>query len=161
MSERVNMKETAGVKVRPPLLFLSGLVVGAIAGWLLPLDAGAALAGPPRWVAGGAVALCGVALMAWAFRLFRASGTPVPTSRPTNAVVTTGPYRFSRNPIYLGLSLIYIGIALGLALWWALALLPLIWIILHFGVVRREEAYLEARFGEAYKNYRRRTRRYI
>lgn len=161
MSECANTKETAGVAVRPPLLFLSGLLVGAVAGWLVPLDAGPALAGPPRWIAGAAVALVGVTLMAWSLRLFSASGTPVQTSKATNAIVTTGPYRFSRNPIYLGLSLIYIGIALGLALWWALALLPLIWIILHFGVVRREEAYLEARFGEAYESYRARTRRYI
>lgn len=161
MSERVNTTETAGVAVRPPLLFLSGLIVGALAGWLVPLDAGPALAGPPRWIAGAAVTLLGVALMAWALRLFRASGTPVQTSKATNAVVTTGPYRFSRNPIYLGLSLIYIGIALGLGLWWALVLLPLIWITLHVGVVRREEAYLEARFGDAYKHYRTRTRRYI
>jgi len=161
MSGRANTRETAGVAVRPPLLFLSGLIVGAIAGWLLPLDAGAALAGPPRWIAGAAVGLLGVALMAWALRLFSASGTPVQTSRATNTVVTTGPYRFSRNPIYIGLSLIYAGIALGLALWWALVLLPVLWIILHFGVVRREEAYLEARFGEAYKSYRSRTRRYL
>ncbi len=86
---------------------------------------------------------------------------PGQTSKATNAIVTTGPYRFSRNPIYAGLSLIYAGLALGLALWWTLALLPVIWIILHFGVVRREEAYLEARFGQAYKDYRSRTRRYI
>jgi protein-S-isoprenylcysteine O-methyltransferase Ste14 len=161
MSGQDKKPRTAGVAVRPPLLFLSGLVLGAIAGWLLPLDAGAALAGPSRWIAGAAVVVLGAALLAWAFRLFRASGTPVPTSRPTNAIVTDGPYRFSRNPIYLGLSLVYIGIALGFGLWWALALLPLLWIILHFGVVRREEAYLEARFGEAYKTYRNRTHRYI
>jgi protein-S-isoprenylcysteine O-methyltransferase Ste14 len=153
--------KTAGVVMPPPLLFLSGLVIGALAEWLMPLDPLPAIADPPRWIAGAVVVLAGLAVAAWALRLFRAAGTPVEPWHATKAIVTSGPYRFSRNPIYLAAGLVYIGLALALALWWALALLPAVWLILHFGVVRREEAYLADRFGEAYRAYCTRTRRYL
>jgi protein-S-isoprenylcysteine O-methyltransferase Ste14 len=153
--------ETAGVVMPPPLLYLSGLVLGGLLEWAAPLATYIPFAGPWRWAAGGLVGALGLLLLAAAFRVFRAASTPVPTWQPTSTLVTDGPYRVSRNPIYVALSLVYVGLALGLGVWWAFVVLPFVWLVLHFGIVRREEAYLERRFGEAYRAYRARTRRYL
>jgi protein-S-isoprenylcysteine O-methyltransferase Ste14 len=152
------MSDTAGVVIRPPVLFLICLVAGLLLEWVLPP---ARFESPWLWALGLVLIAGGAALVITAAQYFRRAGTSVPTWRPTTALVPTGPYRFTRNPIYIGLSAIYLGIAaLAGSLWIALLVVPAL-LVLHFGVVLREEAYLERRFGEEYRAYRTRVRRWI
>jgi protein-S-isoprenylcysteine O-methyltransferase Ste14 len=152
------MNDTAGVLIRPPVLFALCLAAGALLEWALPP---ARFEDPWRWPVGIALFVGGLALAGSAMRQFRRAGTNVPTWKPTTALVTGGPYRFTRNPIYIGLSLIHLGIAaLAGSLWIALMLLPVL-AVLHFGIVLREERYLERMFGEDYRAYRSRVRRWI
>ena len=99
--------------------------------------------------------------MAAGMRRFAAAGTSVPTVRPSTALVTTGIYAWTRNPIYLGLTAIYAGLAIASNAWWAVLLLLPVLVILQVGVVSREERYLERRFGDAYRDYRTRVRRWL
>lgn len=153
--------DTPGVIVRPPVLFAGGLLAGWLLEWLWPL-------GPSGFAVHAAVGSIGVLLIlaagvvfALAARRFRQAGTNIPTNLPTTALVTKGPYRYSRNPIYIALTLLYAGIAVVAGLWWSLPLLIPVLVILHWGVVLREERFLEKKFGDAYVHYRQRTRRYL
>jgi protein-S-isoprenylcysteine O-methyltransferase Ste14 len=85
----------------------------------------------------------------------------VPTNQPTSALVSTGVHGWSRNPIYVGLFLIYVGVGLAVRSVWALILTLPLAITIRYGVVAREEAYLERRFGDVYRDYKRRVRRWL
>jgi protein-S-isoprenylcysteine O-methyltransferase Ste14 len=97
----------------------------------------------------------------WAIIAFRRAGTRPEPWKPVTAFVTSGPYRFTRNPMYVGFTLIYLGVAAMVNTAWPLWFLPAIFLTMHFGVVRREEAYLERRFGDDYRAYRDRVRRWL
>jgi protein-S-isoprenylcysteine O-methyltransferase Ste14 len=146
------------VVVRPPLLVLGAIAVA------LALDAvrpAAFLPGAVQYPLGIALVALGIGLAALAMREFRRVGTNVPTWRPTLALATGGPYRFTRNPIYIGLVALYVGVlVLADSLWFLAGLVPLA-SVLHYGVVKREEAFLEARFGEDYRRFRAATRRWL
>jgi len=103
----------------------------------------------------------GFVLLVTAVRGFRAVGTTLQPWESTTALVTSGPFRFSRNPVYLGYTLLYLGVALWTRSVWSLALLPLVLAAMTRLVIRREERYLDARFGAAYRDYARRVRRWI
>ena len=153
------MKQDApGVIAPPPLIYLAGLGIG------FGLDALLPSASFPEWLAWslGSVLLLGGLVLAAAFvRAFRRAGTHVNPGRSATTLVTTGPYRRSRNPGYLGMTLGYAGIAiLSGALWALVPLVPTLFLI-DRGVIRREERHLERRFGEQYIRYRARTRRWI
>jgi protein-S-isoprenylcysteine O-methyltransferase Ste14 len=100
-------------------------------------------------------------LAGWCFGLFRRAGTNVPTHKPSTAIVTDGPYRFSRNPIYIALTTLSAGIAIWVNSWWMLALLVPTFVIMNIGVVDREERYLAAKFGDEYLSYKARVRRWL
>ena len=100
-------------------------------------------------------------LVASAFRLFQRAKTPVPTYRMPTALVTSGVYRFTRNPIYLSMVLLMIGLAVTLDNIWLLALTAVFQQNIRWGVIAREEPYLEAKFGEEYRAFKQRTRRWI
>jgi protein-S-isoprenylcysteine O-methyltransferase Ste14 len=151
----------AGVSVPPPALFIGSLLLGIFLEWAFPIGVLSQLSAGARFGIGGGLIVAGVAMMASAMRLFRRAGTAIPPWEPTTALVTTGPYRFSRNPIYLSVVTLYVGIALLFAASWALVLLVPALVILHYFVIRREEAYLDRRFGETYRQYRARVRRWI
>lgn len=149
----------SGVPVHPPLWFLSALLLGALIDdrvyrlLIFQNDKW-------RWV-GVVVAVLGIALVAIGRRTMIKHGTNVNPTQPTTAIVETGPFRFTRNPLYVGITLAYVGFSILLNTWWSLFLLVPVWIVMHLFVVRREEAYLERKFGDAYRNYCRRVRRYL
>jgi len=152
---------TARPIVRPPLLFLACLILGLVLDrvWPLPI----ALPGTMllRWTVGGGLIVPGVAIFAAGVRNFSVAATPVPSSRPVQALVTTGIHGVSRNPIYVGMFLIYVGVGAAALSPWVLILVLPVAVIMRYGVVAREEAYLERRFGDAYRDYRVRVRRWL
>jgi len=93
--------------------------------------------------------------------VFRRAGTSVPTQTPTTALVIRGLYHYSRNPIYIALSLVHLGVAVAVDSPWIAATLPIVLIVIRYGVIAREEAYLEAKFGQAYRDYKARVRRWL
>jgi protein-S-isoprenylcysteine O-methyltransferase Ste14 len=152
---------TAGVIARPPLLFLAALLLGLAADRLMPLPVPVLeMDLAPRIVA-GCLILAGLPLAAIGIRNFLRAATPVPTNQPTRALVTTGIHGWTRNPIYLGMFLIYTGIGIAARSPWMLIFLLPLAITIRYGVVAREEAYLERRFGDAYRDYKARVRRWL
>ena len=149
---------TAGVVARPPFLFLGALLLGLASDHLLPLRF-AVTESDLDWIIAGSVILVGLALAAAGIRNFSHAATPVPTYKPVRALVTTGIHGWTRNPIYLGMFLVYGGIAIAARSPWALLLTMPLAITIRYGVVAREEAYLERRFGDAYRDYKGRVRR--
>lgn len=150
--------DTAGVIARPPLLYLGSLVAGGVFDLVFP----ATIPDHPlRLPVAALLVIAGAALLVTCALRFKAAGTNVPTNMPTTALVISGPYRFSRNPIYLALTLIYLGLAFGYGSAWPLVLLLPLLIVMRYGVIGREERYLEAKFGEAYRAYRSSVRRWI
>jgi len=155
---------TAGVIARPPLLFLAALLLGFALDHLLRLPFAVPRAGLPHWISAviaGALIVIGIAVFAAGARNFSSAATPVQGTRPTTALVTTGIHGLSRNPIYLGMFLIYAGIGIAVRSPWILVLVLPLAITIRYGVVAREEAYLERRFGDAYLAYKRRVRRWL
>lgn len=158
--QQVNDTGTAGVIARPPLLFLGALLLGLAADRLLPLMAPVAASDLVRLV-GGCLILTGFALAIAGIRNFSRAATPVPTYEPTRVLVTSGIHGWTRNPIYLAMFLLYGGIGVAALSPWILVLTVPLAIVIRYGVVAREEAYLERRFGDAYLDYRRRVRRWL
>lgn len=115
------------------------------------------------WVelAGWADVLVGLALMAWGIITFRRERTAVYPNRPARLLVESGPYRRTRNPMYLGMTILYLGVTALMNSWWPLLLLPIVLWALMALVISREERYLAAEFGETYGAYRERVRRWI
>jgi len=157
----VNDTGTAGVIARPPLLYVGALLLGLAADHLLPLPFDVPKAGLVHSTIAGLVVVVGLALMAAGIRDFSRGGTPVPTNQPTRTLVTTGTHRWSRNPIYVGMFFIYLGIGLAARSPWIVILTLPLAITIRYGVVAREEAYLERRFGNAYRDYKSRVRRWL
>ena len=151
-------RDTAGVIAPPPLIYLAGLAVGFALEALLP---GASVPAAVRWVGGGVLVVAGVALLASFNTSFGRKGTAVEPWKPTTAIVTTGPYRLTRNPAYLGMALTYVGIALLAGALWALVPLPVVLIVIDRAVIAREERYLERKFGREYLDYKAGVRRWI
>src|SRR5687767_14437119 len=141
----MNKENSAGVIAPPPLIFLGGLAVGFGLEALLP---GGSLPDVVRWIGGGLGLVAGLALQTFFLSAFSRVGTAPEPSKPTTAIVTTGAYRFTRNPAYLGMALIYIGIALLANAPWVLVPLPLVLVLIDRGVIAREERYLERKFGD-------------
>lgn len=144
-------QDRPNVIARPPRIVLAFLAAGFVLDqfMLAPF-----LYEPVQYLGGAGLLIGGVALMAAAMRRFRAVGTPVETWRSTDGIVVEGPYATMRNPIYVALLLIYTGIGVTANAPAVVALLPVLFAVLHFGVVLREEDYLECKFGESYLAYR-------
>jgi protein-S-isoprenylcysteine O-methyltransferase Ste14 len=144
--------------VRPPLVYLGSILLGLLLhfAWPLPL-----VRHPVGGPIGAGVVLMAIGLFIAAVRTFRAAGTPVPGNRPTTTIVRTGPYRFSRNPIYLAFSALQIGIAFWVgSLWLLITLVPAL-ALMSFWVIPREERYLEAQFPSEYLPYKSSVRRWL
>ncbi len=157
MTHRVG--ETTGVTVPPPLLYLGPLVLGLVLHRLRPVPLL-----PRVWLArilGGILTGGSITLLAWALATMREARTPPEPWKPTERIVTRGPFRYTRNPIYLAFTGISLGVAaLANALWPAL-LLPAALLAIQRGVIEREERYLERLFGDEYRRYKARVRRWL
>ena len=151
----------AGGIRRPPFLYLACLVLGFALERLLPLPLAYPELTSIGWTAGGALIVIGVAIMRAGIRNFSRADTPVPSSQAVRALVTTGIHGWSRNPIYVGMCLVYAGIGIAARSPWILILALPLFIILRYGVVAREETYLERRFGDAYRDYKAHVRRWL
>jgi len=144
--------------VRPPFVYLASIAAGLAVhlAWplrLVPLGLGAPL--------GAAATSVAIVLFLVSVRSFRVAGTPVPGNRPTTTVVRTGPYRYSRNPIYLSFSLLQLGIAFWVnSIWLLVTLIPAV-LLMSLVVIPREEAFLEARFPSEYLPYKASVRRWL
>jgi protein-S-isoprenylcysteine O-methyltransferase Ste14 len=132
---------------------------GLALNWLVPLPFIPA-AVPAGWL-GAMVFALALALFAWAIATITRAGSNVPSSLPTTTIVDTGPYRFTRNPIYLGMLLGLIGLAIAFDSLWLLLTLAPFGLVIRYGVVAREEAYLERKFGKVYRGYKSRVRRWL
>lgn len=155
---------TAGVIARPPFLFVGALLSGFVLDHLLPFTFPISRGGSVHWmsaVVAAAMLVGGLGLAAAGIRNFTQGATPVPTTQPTRALVTTGVHGLTRNPIYLGMFLIYAGVGLLVRSPWVIMLLLPLMLVMRYGVVAREEAYLERRFGGAYRDYKARVSRWL
>ena len=142
----------------PPLIFLSGLLVGGIVSRFFPSPF---LPTNFSFVAGFLFAIAGLVIIAAAFVKMRRAQTNVEPWKPTTAIIGDGVYGVSRNPIYLGMFLIYMGASFLFNSFWFLPPLVLVLFLIHYGVIRREETYLERKFGGEYLNYKNRVQRWI
>lgn len=152
--------DNPGVVAPPPLIALAAIIGGGVMEQAAPLGW---LAGAPamlRWLVGGAAIILALGLVAAAITGFQRAGTAVQTRRPSTSLVTTGVYGAVRNPIYVGFFLLLIGTAVAAAWDWLVLFAAIFLGVIHWGVVRREERYLEGKFGDAYAAYKARVRRY-
>jgi protein-S-isoprenylcysteine O-methyltransferase Ste14 len=155
-------KDTPGVIAPPPLIFLGVLIVGFALEALLPLPLGpTGIDSKLRWTIGAVLILLGLVTITLGILNFMRAGTPVPTRAPTRALVATGIHACSRNPIYVAMFLIYVGIGLLANAAWIFVLLVPLALVIRYGVIAREEAYLERKFGDAYRTYKSRVRRWL
>jgi protein-S-isoprenylcysteine O-methyltransferase Ste14 len=152
--------DVAGVIALPPLIVLGFLAGAALLEAIVPLPVRVAHS-LARYLAGATLAAGGFVIIAIGTRRFAAAGTNVPPTLPTTALVVDGIYGRTRNPLYLGLTLAYLGLGVAAGSMWAIGLVvPLLWVI-NVGVVKREERYLERKFGDVYRAYKARVRRWI
>jgi len=151
--------DTAQVRIRPPIAL--ALAIAAALGldfiWPLPFLP----AGFPRAWAGGVVIAGALALFIWAVVTMIRAGSNVPTNMPALKIVDSGPYGLTRNPIYQAMTWLILGLAFALDTAWLLVAWIVFGILMHFAVVVHEEAYLERKFGDEYRAYRSRVRRWL
>jgi protein-S-isoprenylcysteine O-methyltransferase Ste14 len=154
----VSDNDTSGVRVPPPAYYLAGLLAGVALELALPID------GAPFWAVLPVALICGglwLVLDGGAMLHFRRAGTSMVPMNPSTALVISGPYRFTRNPMYLGMVFLYVALAFALGLIWALILLPLVIAAVDQLVIAREEPYLVRKFGQPYRDYMGRVRRWL
>jgi protein-S-isoprenylcysteine O-methyltransferase Ste14 len=150
--------DAARVVAPPPLIYLGSLAIGFGLEALLP---SASVPDAVRWGAGGALLVAGSLLARAFFQALARAGTTISPYDATTALVTTGPYRISRNPGYLGMTLAYAGVALLSGALWPFGTLVPTLVLIDCGVIAREERYLERTFGDQYRQYKRQTRRWL
>jgi protein-S-isoprenylcysteine O-methyltransferase Ste14 len=154
-------EDHANVPVLPPVFFAAGLAAGFLLKWLVPVRLVPPSLEGPVCFAGAGASLLGLAFGGWAFVTFVIARTTPHPNHPVSALVTGGPYRVSRNPMYVGASIGVGGIALVANTPWVLATLPPVWLALRRFAIDREEAYLTRRFGDEYRAFLARTRRWL
>ncbi|HYL21723.1 MAG TPA: isoprenylcysteine carboxylmethyltransferase family protein [Gemmatimonadales bacterium] len=153
--------DTSGVPILPPVIYAGPFAIGYAVHRFVPLHLWpGGLPAVARVAAWALLAVC-LGLTGSAVFLFRRAGTTPNPTRPTTAIVVHGPYRFTRNPMYVGLVALYVSLSLFVNSVWPLVLLPVVIAVVQRQVIVREEAYLEGKFGEQYRAYKARVRRWI
>ncbi len=157
----MNREDAPDVPARPPIVLAGLLFLGVLLERELPIGPGLFGDSGGAFVVGVLIAAGGLLLAANAAQRFIEAGTTFHPSRPNAALVTTGLYAYSRNPMYIGQIILYTGLALGMSSRWALLLLPAFIYYLRYYAIGREEAYLKRRFGQAYEDYAAKVPRWI
>jgi len=152
-------KDAAQVPVIPPVIYLIPLVIGLIIEYFLPFrilsnQETAEVIGWPLVVAS-------ILLGAWAMKTMRGAGESEDFREPTNKIVTAGPYAFTRNPMYVSLNMLYVGIAFLVNTAWLILFWPFAFAFMYYKVILREEEYLEKKLGKEYSRYKSKVRRYL
>ena len=154
-------KDNPGVIAPPPLIFLSGLILGGIVHWFYPF-----YTLPPEYlnisrILGILLVVFGLGIILIAKVKMQRAKTNIEPWKPTNAIVTDGIYSYSRNPVYVAMAVIFFGVKLIFNSVWFAPFLVLVLLVMHYGVILREERYLENKFGDEYLNYKKKVRRWI
>jgi len=152
--------DTSGVRFPPPLIYAGGFATGYGAHRLLPIRLWPQPTALESLLGWGLI-VAGVLLALSSAYLFRRAGTTPNPAKPTSALVLWGPYRFTRNPMYAGMAVLYVGGTLLLNDPWPFAFLPVVMALVRRYVIAKEEAYLERQFGDEYRAYKARVRRWI
>jgi protein-S-isoprenylcysteine O-methyltransferase Ste14 len=155
-----NIKDRAAVPIPPPLFFVLCLGIAFILEYLFPVD----LQGIPfilRMIIGAILLIISCAIAISAFIVLIRNKTPFDPAKPTIRIIKEGPFRFSRNPLYLSLIILYSGIAFLVFSIWLFISIPVLYLLLYFFAVKPEECYLSVKFGEEYEAYKNRVRRWI
>jgi protein-S-isoprenylcysteine O-methyltransferase Ste14 len=150
--------DNPGVVAPPPLIYLGAFLIVLVCRWFwpIPIDAGS------RGLWPGLIMIAlGAGIAIWGRRTMEAAGTNVNPARPAKTIVSSGPFRFSRNPLYLSLTTIYLGLTLAVNTRWGFVVLIPLLVVMHRSVVLREERYLDRKFGDSYRQYRSNVRRYL
>jgi protein-S-isoprenylcysteine O-methyltransferase Ste14 len=157
-SKTRNLQDHSGVFVPPPLLYIFVFIIGILLHRIWPLG----ILHPSVDRAAGIVCiLAGLTLIAWSVQTFWHARTSVLPVRPSTKIVTDGPFRFTRNPMYIALALLYLGAAFWLNMLWPILLLPVLIFVVQFYIIAREERYLERKFDGEYLQYKSRVRRWL
>jgi len=157
-TDEAKQPDHAGVAFHPPLLLVASLGVGFLLRWLFPLPV---LTSTASVLVGPAIVALSFGIFFWAAGTMLRGHASIPTNKPTDAVVAGGPFRFSRNPIYLSMILLHIGVGAWTKSLWFFVLAAISVALLTWGVILREERYLERKFGDEYLSYKSRVRRWI
>lgn len=160
MSAANGAEDGAAVRVPPPLIYLAGILVAHLLhANVMPMPL--LLEFGPRLAVSLTFVMLAIALMAAAVGLFKRTGQDPKPWKSTPEIISTGVYRFTRNPMYLGMALLQIGFGVGLENGWIVALVPLVLLGVYRTAIRHEEAYLEGKFGDSYLQYKRSVRRWL
>ncbi len=154
------MGDSARLIVPPPLLYLATLTLGGGLHFLYPQTLWRPSSGL-NLLLGSALVMCGAAFARWAFVTLHRLGTTANPRQPSQVLVTSGPFALSRNPIYLAMSVMYLGLAVIANSAWVMLLFPVLHLLMYWGVIKREEDYLTEKFGAPFKDYRAKVRRWI
>jgi protein-S-isoprenylcysteine O-methyltransferase Ste14 len=152
-------QDSAKVSFPPPFVFLGMLLLGLVLDRIMPWSLELTWIG--RYVGGGILVAAGLLFIMSAMGMFRKAGTDVKPWKTTSAIVDSGVYRFTRNPMYLGMAMLYAGLGLAFSSLGAFILLPVLILIIRTQVIAREERYLEGKFGQSYLDYKSRVRRWL
>lgn len=149
------------IVILPPLAALFGVFAYVVLHFVWRFDWLPGFPSLPMIIVGGLLVIGGFKIAFSAARQFQGADTNVDPTKPALVVVKTGPYRFTRNPMYVGLLSVHLGLGLALSFDWVLIITPILWAVLHWGVVLREETYLTEKFGVDYSTLLSSTRRWF
>ena len=147
-----------GIRIPPPVFYVAGLAIGLGLDYLWPTPF---LSKFVRYAIGSALVLVSVLIIVPVLVRFRRTRTPFDVRKAASALITDGPYRFSRNPSYVSLTLLYLGIGIVLNNVWIIALAVAVVLVIDLWVVRREEQHLAAKYGQQYQRYKAAVRRWL
>lgn len=160
MKEKSPAKEHAGIHFPPPLIYILYFFGGMLIQKYLPFSNSVFMSDIIKY-AGVFIMISALAVMLVSVAIFKKNKTAVFPFRPSTSLQTSGTYRFSRNPMYLGFAFVYFGATLVFGNWWNIVLFPLVILTVQEFVIKREEKYLEKTFGQSYSEYMQRVRRWL